>query len=211
MLNKASKTTIALMMTGAAVAALAGCSGATTTAAVTTGANAGASDPSGGTTASSLATPTTRATTSAAVAVGAIPTKCKSLMSATTYKKDGFAKTPLTQPSAPKTQLSAAVKSGGASIFCLWRDPRADISGISIQVVTVDSSKALAQLKKLPAKGFTCKKASDAYTCQKIGRDSQYPVETGDTYYTRGDIGIRIQQANVPTSGLLKEVVARVF
>lgn len=209
MLNKASKTTIALMMTGAAVAALAGCSAATTTAAVTTGANAGASDPSGGTTASSLSAPTTPATTSSAVA--AIPTKCKSLMSATTYKKDGFAKTPLTQPSAPKTQLSAAVKSGGASIFCLWRDPRADISGISIQVVTVDPSKALAQLKKLPAKGFTCKKASDAYTCQKIGRDSQYPVETGDTYYTRGDIGIRIQQANVPTSGLLKEVVARVF
>jgi hypothetical protein len=207
---KASRMGTALAVAGITVGALVGCATSANTPAVSAKVNASTPKPTVATSPSSTPTPSTAAST-AETTVGKIPTKCKSLMSATTYKKKVFSGTPLTQPTPPKTQLTAALTPGGTSIYCLWRDPRADISGISIEVVTVDSAKALAQLKKLPAKGFTCKTSADAYTCQKIGKDSQYPVETGDTYYTQGDIGIRIQQANVPTSGLLAEVVARVF
>lgn len=148
---------------------------------------------------------------------GSIPKDCTKLMSGATYQKS-FAKVTLnapsivgTPPKAPASAFDPVLQKGGASIYCAWRDPDADITGLSINVVTVNSAVAYKQLQKLPATGYTCTHEAEGYRCQKVTTDPEYKVPVSDTYFTRGDIGISISQANFPTNDLLDEVENHVF
>ncbi len=96
------------------------------------------------------------------------------------------------------------------SLYCVWRDPRADTTFLSIRVAVVDSSNAYPHLQSALA-GYDCSLDGYGYRCQKVSQNSQYPVTDGDTYSTRGDVGIHIQQSNVSTSGLLDDVITHVF
>lgn len=146
---------------------------------------------------------------------GTVPDTCDGLITTSKWK-DSFLRAPLNDPAVvgdpveiPKSIFTPVLQPDGKQLSCVWRDPRADITNVSIAVQVVDSSKAFGVLQGL--QGFQCEHLAEGYRCQRISTDNQYGVETGVTYFTRGDIAIHIGQANVPTSGLLDDVMAHVF
>lgn len=146
---------------------------------------------------------------------GTVPDTCDGLVTTSKWK-DSFLRAPLNDPAVvgdpveiPKSVFTPVLQPDGKRLSCVWRDPRADITYLSITVQVVDSSKAFGVLQGL--QGFQCEHLAEGYRCQRISTDDQYGVETGVTYFTRGDIAIDISQANVPTSGLLDDVMAHVF
>ena len=169
-----------------------------------------AATPTPGATPTSAATPTT-----AADASGTVPATCQGLLTAGRWD-DSFASAPLNDPAVvgdpvaiPKSGFTDVLQPNGKRLYCVWRDPRADISYLSIQVDQVDASTARGVLDALS--GYECTDVLQGRRCQKTSQDPQYPVIDGDTYFTRGDVAIRISQANVPTNRLLDDVVAHVF
>lgn len=147
---------------------------------------------------------------------GKLPDSCTGLITAGKWY-DAFASAPLNDPSSvgdpvevPKDSLTPVVQPDGKSLYCVWRDPGADTTYLSIRVATVDSTKAYPHLKSA-LEGYDCTLDGYGYRCQKVSENSQYPVTDGDTYYTRGDVGIHIRQSNVTTSGLLDDVITHVF
>lgn len=224
------RTTSSIVAIGLGVAlALSACSGPDTTPTTPPSASTGSSGtPTGSTSASAggsgsptaaAGAPTPRPTSTIAAVPGVdhdggtVPSSCSGLITA---GKWSFASAPLNDPAVvgdpvelPKSPFSTVLQPDGKRLFCVWRDPRADITNVAIDVAVVDSSKAVTALEDLP--GFTCGHEAEGYRCQKVEQDPQYPVVDGWTYFTRGDIGIAITQANVPTQGLLDDVTAHVF
>lgn len=144
---------------------------------------------------------------------GTVPSTCEGLLTAGRWQ---FATAPLNDPAVvgspvevPKSVFDPVRQSDGKQLYCVWRDPRADITNVAIEVQVVDSSKAFGVLQGL--RGFDCAREAEGYRCQKVSKDEQYGVQLGTTYFTRGDIGIVINQANVPTTGLLDDVMAHLF
>lgn len=109
----------------------------------------------------------------------------------------------------PTTAFTPVLQADGKRLYCVWRDPRVDVTNVTITVVVVDSARASDALRGLH--GYDCAHDSEGYRCQRVSQNPQYPVTDGDTYFTRGDVGIRITQSNVPTSGLLDDVMAHTF
>ncbi|WP_416395518.1 hypothetical protein [Curtobacterium sp. LFS082] len=147
---------------------------------------------------------------------GRLPDSCSGLITAGRWDS-AFADAPLNDPAAvgnpvvvPKDDLTPVLQPDGKQLYCVWRDPQADTTFLSIRVATVDSTTAYPHLKSA-LNGYDCSLDGYGYRCQEISENSQYPVTDGDTYYTRGDVGIHIQQSNVTTSGLLDDVIAHVF
>ncbi|MBT1684890.1 hypothetical protein [Curtobacterium flaccumfaciens] len=146
-----------------------------------------------------------------------VPANCTDLITPGKWDK-AFASAPLNDPSVvgdpiaiPKSSFTPALQGDGKRLYCVWREPQADISYLSIAVDAVDPAAAREALEQLSAKGYDCGDESDGYLCQKVSKNSQYPVTDGDTYFTRGDLGIHIQQSNIETTDLLDDVVANVF
>lgn len=146
-----------------------------------------------------------------------VPASCNDLITPGKWDK-AFASAPLNDPSVvgdpiaiPKSSFTPALQGDGKRLYCVWREPQADISYLSIAVDAVDPTAARDALDQLSAKGYDCGDESDGYLCQKVSKNSQYPVTDGDTYFTRGDLGIHIQQSNIETTDLLDDVVANVF
>lgn len=148
---------------------------------------------------------------------GTVPASCTDLITPGKWDK-AFASAPLNDPSVvgdpiatPKSAFTPVLQADGKRLYCVWRDPQADITFLSIAVDVVDSATASTELQKLSAKGYDCGTEAEGLQCQKISDNPQYPVTDGDTYFTRGDIGIHIQQSNTETSGLLDDVMEHVF
>lgn len=148
---------------------------------------------------------------------GTVPANCTDLITPGKWD-DAFASTPLNDPSVvgdpiaiPKSAFTPVLQADGKRLYCVWREPQADITYLSIAVDVVDSATASAALQKLPDDGYDCGNEAGGYQCQKVSKNEQYPVTDGDTYFTRGDIGIHIQQSNTETSGLLDDVIGHVF
>jgi hypothetical protein len=171
-----------------------------------------------GSTSTSTPVPQTPAPSTAsptAGAAGTIPATCPDLITAGKWDR-AFARSPLNDPAVvgdPMTPTASrygeAVRADGKRLECVWRDPRADITNMVIRVDTVDPATATDVLRKLS--GYDCADTDGGYRCQKTSQNAQYPVIDGDTFFTRGDIGIEIQQSNIPTEGLLDDVIAHVF
>lgn len=186
-----------------------------TTSAPTAGSTPGAgTDPTGD---EGTATPRPTSTVTPAPGVddasGTVPATCEGLLTAGRWK---FATAPLNDPAVvgspvtiPKSVFDPVRQSDGKRLYCVWRDPRADITNVAIEVVAVDSATAIDALRGL--QDIDCARDGQGYWCQKISTDEQYGVQLGTTYFTRGDIAIVINQANVPTNGLLDDVMAHLF
>ncbi|MFJ3035258.1 hypothetical protein ACIPC2_12705 [Curtobacterium pusillum] len=200
--------------------ALTGCTqdsaGAGTSPTSTTGSAGGTSSP----TASTSATPRPTSTITAVPGVdddtGHLPDSCSGLITAGKWDT-AFADAPLNDPAVvgnpvqtPKDDLTPVLQPDGKQLYCVWRDPRADTTFLSIRVAVVDSTKAYPHLQSALS-GYDCSLDGYGYRCQKISQNPQYPVTDGDTYYTRGDVGIHIEQSNVTTSGLLDDVISHTF
>lgn len=146
-----------------------------------------------------------------------VPASCTDLITPGKWDEE-FASAPLNDPSVvgdpiaiPKSSFTPALQGDGKRLYCVWREPQADISFLSIAVDAVEPAAARDELEQLSAKGYDCGDESDGYLCQKVSKNSQYPVTDGDTYFSRGDIGIHVQQSNIETTDLLDDVVAHVF
>lgn len=161
---------------------------------------------------STSSTPSNTAPASAS-ASGTVPETCEDLVTPGAFEYTDEAA--LNDPAVvgdlevPRTALTPARQSSGQRLYCVWRDPEADVTNLTIQVENVVPARATEALRGLS--GFDCASVDDGFRCQKVTQDPQYPVTDGDTYFTRGDIGIRITQSNVPTEGLLEDVVGNVF
>ena len=172
--------------------------------------------------------PTTSAAPSSAPAPApapvAVPTDCLTIVDSGVYAAT-FVDMPLNDPTIaayyPLGVLIPSEPAAGATVEeaidssvelrCLWRDPNADITFLQVEIGTVDPTLGSGYLDGLPAVGYDCEETLDGRRCQIVGTNDMYPVEEGTTVFLRDDVFISVEQANVPTSGLLDAIVARIW
>ena len=65
-----------------------------------------------------------------------------------------------------------------------------------------------AYLAVMQTKGFACMAALGGTRCDKTTPNSQYPVDTVETTFTRDDVWIYLSMMNVDASVLLPDMVA---
>lgn len=165
------------------------------------------------------ATPTPRPTPQDTVAT--IPTECRSLVPASDYDRF-FGDTPvqrvvpveegLPPEYTPPPGEDDDADSATTELYCLFKDPRADISGLSVTIET-GSAEQLAQSERSFYEGWspTCSDDDGIRTCRQTRKDPQYGVDWARTLYVRGDTMLQIDQSNFPTDGLLPAIVGEVW
>ena len=97
------------------------------------------------------------------------------------------------------------------ALWCVWRDPRADVSGIDVRFTRVTSETVGPDEERFAEHGGSCSDQDGGRFCQMTRTADPYPVETTTTSFTRGDVGVEITQTNVPTDGLLKAIQQQVW
>lgn len=160
----------------------------------------------------------------------AIPTDCASLIASTPFAST-FGSWPLNDPAVvgspgepyytPSGSISPTPAPSGATLResllsatelrCIWRDPQADITNLSVEIGEVDPALSEEYLASLPADGFTCAADDSAQTCTKSTTDTKYGVEVGETLLVRDGVFIRVSQANIETPDLLQTLVSDVW
>ncbi|QWT22660.1 hypothetical protein KPL76_07480 [Subtercola sp. PAMC28395] len=175
-------------------------------------------------------TPSASASATPAASTASIPTDCSALIASTPFI-DSFGVWPLNDPAvvgAPGSQYSFPAGSitptpaaSGATLAqtlyaatqlrCVWREPTADITNMTIEVATVDPAIANAYLGSLPAKGYTCAPEGSGQVCQLVTTDPKYNVEVVDTAFLRDDVYLHVSQANVSTPDLLTTLEAKIW
>ena len=98
-----------------------------------------------------------------------------------------------------------------AQLRCVWRDPQADITNLSVEIGEVAPTISGPYLQSLPADGFSCTQDGAAETCEKVATDPKYNVEIGQTVLVRDGVFIRVSQANVSTPNLMDTLVSDVW
>lgn len=155
----------------------------------------------------------------------ALPVDCTEIVDPATYEST-FGDTPINPVEFDGSGTSSAVVTPtdppeGASaveliraaneVSCLWRDPRADISGISVAMGHLDPAVSGPALDDLAAAGFTCTALHDGRSCQLVTPEQQYPVDRTQTYWARDDVVVTVDQTNVPTDDLLGSIATRLW
>jgi hypothetical protein len=165
------------------------------------------------------ATPTGSATAAAVT----IPGDCASLVLGAS--PNDFTKSPLNSTGVVEAGRGGAIKpvqppagatpakvlADAVQLNCVWRDPQADISGLSATVATVDPAVATTFMATLPAQGYTCGPVHSGTQCQLIGTDSEYKVPTGRTYFLRDNTYVTVIQANTSTHDLIGTMVTNMW
>lgn len=154
--------------------------------------------------------PTPRPTPSAAAS---IPTDCRAIVPASDYDRL-FGDAPLTTvfPAAGQTGGNRYGIGGRTVLDCLWRDPGADITGLSVTVGT-GTPEQLSDVARTTFRDWspTCDERDGIQTCRAVRRDPQYGTDWARTTYVRGDTWLVIDQSNFPTNGLLPAIVGEVW
>ena len=116
--------------------------------------------------------------------------------------------TPAASGATPAQQLSAATQ-----LRCVWRDPAADITGLTVEIATVDPALANGYLASLPAEGYTCAPTitGAGLACENTRTDPTYGVDIVATSFLRGDTYIQVNQANVSTPDLIAALEAKLW
>lgn len=162
--------------------------------------------------------------TASAAPTIALPAECADLVSEETYAAV-FASTPLNDPGflgetpagaieptePPAGATAEQILASAARLYCVWRDPNADITGLVAAVAIVDVVVAEQQLQLLSERDYTCADAFGGRRCQLVRQNELYPVEEGHTVFLRDDVYITVDQYNYPTNGLLEEIVTRLW
>ncbi|MCS6548127.1 hypothetical protein NYS50_09575 [Curtobacterium flaccumfaciens pv. flaccumfaciens] len=164
-------------------------------------------------------TPTSTPTPAAAT----IPTDCRALVPAEDYDRF-FGDTPYIRVEppeeglppeytrAPGSESEIGPETAPTKLYCLWKDPRADISGLAITAGTGTPAQ-LQHAEDDFYQGWTptCVDADGIRTCRQTKKDPQYGTDWARTMYVRGDTWLQIDQSNVPTDGLLDAVVGEIW
>ncbi|KRA25622.1 hypothetical protein ASD65_15260 [Microbacterium sp. Root61] len=172
-------------------------------------------EPDAGPTARSSGTPRPVATESARTASPtptptarpiALPTDCRAILSEAVLAELG--ETPLNDPAMG---IATGSQPDG-SLVCLWRDPRADISGLQTTISKMSRGPALDMLNQLADEdGFTCYTPEGGTRCEKTWENEQYPVTQGRTLFWREGVLIDTNYANLAPAGYTDSIIASVF
>ncbi|MDN4649602.1 hypothetical protein [Curtobacterium sp. PsM8] len=147
-------------------------------------------------------------TPTSVVRAGTLPTDCRQLVPASEYDRL-FGGTPLTDP------LGSEAGSDGdgppVDLSCIWRDPRADVSGLSVSLGS-DTAEVIANYEALLVRsGYTCADSGAGRLCRMTVAEQAYPVDTTLTYYSEGSTWLIVRQTNFPTNGLLSAIQQQVW
>ncbi|QWS33698.1 hypothetical protein [Curtobacterium aetherium] len=148
----------------------------------------------------STPTPTARA--------GALPTDCRVLVPATEYDRL-FSGTPLADPAG--SEAGSGGEGPPVDLSCIWRDPRADVSGLVVNLGAGSSEEARDYEGLLARSGYSCADSGPGRLCTMTTTDTVYPVDTTFTYYSEGATWVLIRQTNFPTNGLLAAIQQQVW
>lgn len=186
--------------------------------------------PSSGPTATSTPTSKPTATPTAEPIKATVPNDCKAVVP--TYSYNSFFKdVPLNDPGVVGTPDSEYYTPNGAitpkdssypgnvraevrdraELRCVWRDPRSDISGLTVEVAHLKPELAQSYQAQLKKEGYTVKSSEGGQLFQQSRTDNQYSVDVTDTILFRDDLAVTINQANFPTSNLLGAVVGQIW
>jgi hypothetical protein len=153
--------------------------------------------------------PTPTATPTPTPVVATIPSDCTGLVAPSEAARL-FGRTPLQDPSGT-AHLRTGVAPLTTSLSCVWRDPRADVSGLSIDVGTGTAEQVSAYEATLVGQGYACTDRGAARVCAQTRPADPYPVDTTDTWYLRGTTWFEVSQTNFPTTDLLGAVEQHVW
>ena len=92
-------------------------------------------------------------------------------------------------------------------LWCLWADPEADITHLSVEVGHLDPDGAALLIDELQSDGYECAEANGGTQCAIVTPNSQFPVDDEYTYLFRDDVAILVDQTNFPTNGLMASIV----
>jgi hypothetical protein len=160
--------------------------------------------------------------TAVAAPLVTIPTDCTQIVDAATYAST-FGEIPLNpegyprRDETPRGARTPTVPDAGAQPFqivdaaaeldCLWRDPRADVTGIGVILGRVDQPTAASLLQQAEAGGGTCSDAHQGRLCQQTRVHEMYGTDSTDTYFVRGDLYVAVTQSNYPTNDLIGSIL----
>jgi len=169
-------------------------------------------------------------------APASIPTDCTDVVDAATYAST-LASTPLNDPAtvgerpsgqlqpttAPAGSDAGAVVVAATQLDCLWRNPRADITGLNLAISSVDAATQeafqawlLDRANQAPVArdagaSYACEPGYDGTLCQLSFQDPLYGVEIAETALLRDGVVVQVGQANFPTDDLMGALVARIW
>jgi hypothetical protein len=162
-------------------------------------------------------TPEPTATGSSGATPVRYPTDCRALFSDADRERF-FGTTPLTQTpdhlDATVRPAPAPVRFAGSTwlastwIDCLWKDPRSDISHISVSLGTATQDALAGRQDLFRSQGATCAPGEGGTVCTHTSRADPYPVDGTDTFWWDDEgYWVAIGQVNMPTSGLLRATI----
>ena len=151
--------------------------------------------------------------TPATPAVATIPTSCRATVPAEDYDRF-FGKTPVEEivgteatPTGTDSADVLGIAQAGRDLSCLWRDPRADVSGLSMRI-----GPALPGAADLLRGGpHACTEQDGGVLCRASVPAEAYPVDHVTTWFVRDGTYVVIGQTNFPTDGLLDAVVGEIW
>lgn len=191
----------------AAVAALLLIAGLTGCGAASDGDGASSASPSPSEsetpTESASASPTPSPTPTATAV--ALPTDCRAILSEDVLSQLG--ETPLNDAAFGPSGVGP-----NGTLTCIWRDPRADTTGLVTTIERMNRGAALDLLNGLAeSEGFSCFTPDGGTRCEKTWQNDQYPVTDGRTLFWRDDILIDTQYSNLAPTGYTASIIASIF
>lgn len=135
----------------------------------------------------------------------ALPADCRAILSADVLSQLG--ETPLNDAAFGPSGVGA-----DGTLTCIWRDPRADTTGLVTTIERMNRGPALDLLNGLADnEGFSCFTPDGGTRCEKTWQNDQYPVTDGRTLFWRDDILIDTQYSNLAPTGYTASIIASVF
>lgn len=134
-----------------------------------------------------------------------VPDDCRGILNeAVLAELDGV---PLNDP-------AAGVPTGpqpDGSLVCLWRDPRADTTGLYTKISPMAEDDARGLLDALPGDGFACTEIDGGTRCEQTSANETYPVTDGRTVFWRDGILIDTDYSNLAPEGYTSAIVASIW
>lgn len=187
-----TRPAILLCLAAATVLALTACTPGTPSSDHSGSGSAGAS--------TAASTPSTTPTPTGATF--ALPANCTAIASSATLTTL-FADIPSREPG---DLTRPAPTSASKQLTCSWF--AGDTTGGDVIYYSAPAADDQAYLAVMQANGFTCAAALGGTRCDKTTPNTQYPVNTIETTFTRDNEWIYISMTNVDDTALLPDMVA---
>jgi hypothetical protein len=106
----------------------------------------------------------------------------------------------------PADLVRPAPTSAEKQLTCSWFS--GDTTGGDIIYYSAPAADSAAYIEVVEADGFTCAEALGGTRCDKTTPNTEFPVDTVETVFTRDDEWIYISMTNVASDPLLPDMVA---